>query len=313
MKYAKITGIGGYLPPKVVENAELAPLVDTSDEWIRTRTGICRRHIAEDSSASELALPAAKQALAAAGIAGEELDAIIFATTTPDRIYPAAACLLQEKLNAAPCAAFDVQAVCSGFLYALAAGEHMIAAGRAQRVLVVGAEVFSDILDWQDRATCVLFGDGAGAAVLESSPAPGIMAVRLQADGRYANKLTVNARIRRGKIVGDPHTRMDGGTVYRFAVAKMTESAQAVIAESGRQPDWLVLHQANSRIIEAVRRRLEIPPERCVNCVDECANTSAASIPLALSKFAGQFSRGETVLIAAAGGGFTWGAALLEW
>ena len=313
MIYAKISGTGGYLPPKTVGNEELAPLVNTSDEWITSRTGIRRRHLAEEALASELALPAAQQALAQANIAGEELDAIIFATTTPDRIYPASACLLQEKLNAAPCAAFDVQAVCSGFLYALAVAESMIAAGRARRILAVGAEVFSGILDWEDRATCVLFGDGAGAAVLEASETPGILAVKIQADGRHADKLTVNARVSGGKIIGDPHTRMDGGSVFRFAVAKMTESAQAVAAESGRRPDWLVLHQANSRIIEAVRRRLDIPPERCVNCVDECANTSAASIPLALAKFSPQFSRGDAVLVSAAGGGFTWGAALLEW
>ncbi|MBE8158055.1 MAG: ketoacyl-ACP synthase III [Betaproteobacteria bacterium] len=313
MIYAKISGVGGYLPPKTMGNEELGARVNTTDEWIKSRTGIHRRHLAENETASGLALPAAKAALAQANIKGEELDAIVFATTTPDRIYPASACLLQAELNAAPCAAFDVQAVCSGFLYALAVAESMIAAGRARRVLAVGAEVFSSLLDWEDRGTCVLFGDGAGAAVLEASESPGILAIKVHADGRHADKLTVNARVSGGKILGDPYTRMDGGSVYRFAVAKMTESAQAVIAESGRRPDWLVLHQANSRIIEAVRRRLNVPPERCVNCVGECANTSAASIPLALAQFSPQFSRGDAVVVAAAGGGFTWGAALLEW
>lgn len=313
MIYAKISGIGGYLPPKTVENAELGARVNTSDEWIQSRTGIRRRHLAEDETACGLALPAARAALKQANLEGRDLDAIIVATTTPDRIYPATACLLQAELEAAPCAAFDVQAVCSGFLYALAAGENMIAAGRARRVLVAGAEVFSGILDWEDRSTCVLFGDGAGAAVLTASETPGVLSVRIHADGRYADKLTVNARVRGGKILGDPYTRMDGGAVFRFAVAKMAESARDVIAESGRRPDWLVLHQANSRIIEAVRRRLDVPEDRCVNCVDECANTSAASIPLALARFAPRFSRGDSVLIAAAGGGFTWGAALLEW
>ncbi len=313
MIYAKIAGVGGYLPPKKVDNSELCDSVQTSDEWIVSRTGIRSRRLAENSTASELALPAAQDALARAELSGENLDAIIVATTTPDRIYPATACLLQAELNAAPSAAFDVQAVCSGFLYAFAIGESMIAAGRARNILVVGTEVFSGILDWNDRKTCVLFGDGAGAAVLQASDTPGVLAAEIRADGRHADKLTVNARVCGGKIIGDPYTRMDGGSVYRFAVAKMTESAQAVIARGGRRPDWLVLHQANSRIIEAVRRRLDIAEDRCVNCVGECANTSAASIPLALARFAPQFKRGETVLIAAAGGGFTWGAALLEW
>ena len=315
--YAKIAGVGGYLPPTVVENDALsAPpfSVETSDEWIRARTGIRRRRIANDNETSaSMAAIASRDALSAANVQGDNLDMIIFATTTPDRIYPASACLLQKELNAAPCAAFDVQAVCSGFLYAVAIAEGMIAAGRAKTVLAVGAEVFSSTLDWRDRSTCVLFGDGAGAAVLRASETPGILAAEIRADGNYADKLTVNAKVRGGKVVGDPYTRMDGGAVYRFAVAKMTESAQNVIAQAGRNPDWLVLHQANSRIIEAVRKRLNVSAERCVNCVDDCANTSAASIPLALAKFAPQFASGDSVLLAAAGGGFTWGAALLQW
>lgn len=317
MTYARIVGVGGYLPQNRVDNAALAnpPFsVDTSDEWIRSRTGISSRRIAAAGETSGgMAVHAAREAMTQAQIGGSDIDMIIFATTTPDRIYPATACLLQKELDAAPCAAFDVQAVCSGFLYALAIAEGMIVAGRARTVLVVGAEVFSSTLDWRDRSTCVLFGDGAGAAILRASETPGILAVDAHADGKYADKLTVNARVQDGKITGDPYTRMDGGVVYRFAVGKMTESAKKVIADGGRQPDWLVLHQANSRIIEAVRKRLDVPHARCVNCVDECANTSAASIPLALAKFAPQFAPGDTILVAAAGGGFTWGAALLQW
>lgn len=313
--YAQIAGIGGHLPPRAVENSQLPDLgVDTSDEWIQSRTGIRRRHFAgEGETSSSLALPAAREAMAQAGVDAAGLDMIVFATTTPDRIYPSAACLLQHELGAAPCAAFDVQAVCSGFLYALGVAEAMISAGRARCVLAVGAEVFSSIIDPADRSTFVLFGDGAGAAVLRRAERPGVLAVNMKADGRYADKLTVPARVSQGRIIGDPYTRMDGGSVYRFAVTKMAESAEQAVSDAGRRPDWLVLHQANSRIIEAVRMRLKIPEDRCVNCVGECANTSAASIPLALSRFASQFSPGDAVLMAAAGGGFTWGAALVEW
>ena len=314
MIYAGISGVGGHLPARVVDNEALSKFVDTSDEWVQARTGIKQRYLAGDNDlASDLALPAAKQAMAQAGIDGSEVDMIIFATTTPDRIYPATACLLQTALGAAPCAAFDVQAVCSGFLYALGVGESFIVAGRAKTVLVVGAEVFSSTLDWQDRATCVLFGDGAGAAVLRASSTPGIIASCLYADGRYADKLTVNARIRNGRLLGDAYTRMDGGTVFRFAVDRMVSAARTVMEQSGMAADWLVLHQANSRIIEAVRKKLAIAPERCINCVADYANTSAASIPLALAQSAANFARGDTVLMAAVGGGFTWGATLMRW
>ena len=314
--YAKVTGVGGYMPADTVDNVELGARfgVETSDEWIKSRTGISRRHLAaEDESVCDMSYKASCEALSQANITGADLDMIVLATTTPDRIYPATACLLQHQLGAAPCAAFDVQAVCSGFLYALATAEAMIAAGRAKTVLAVGAEVFSATLDWQDRSTCVLFGDGAGAVVLSASSTPGVLSVNLHADGQYADKLTVKARLRGGKLEGDPYTRMDGGTVFRFAVLKMAESALQAIEEGGRQPDWLVLHQANSRIIESVRKRLDIPLEKCVNCVDECANTSAASIPLALARFAPKFSPGDVILLAAVGGGFAWGAALIEW
>ncbi len=308
--YSAVAGVGGHLPGQPVGNDELGKRVETSDEWVRARTGIRSRHFAAPGElAGDLALPAAQKALAQAGMEGADLDAIIFATTTPDRVYPATACLLQAELGAAPCAAFDLQAVCSGFLYALAIGDAMICARRAERVLIVGAEVFSHIIDWRDRSTCILFGDGAGAAVLVASEEPGVRAVHIAADGRHANKLTVNAHIKEGKLEGDPYTRMDGASVFRFATDKMTEASRIVL--DGARPDWFVPHQANSRIIEAVRRRLDIPRERTAFSVAEHSNTSAASVPLAMAQK--NFQKGETVLLAAAGGGFTWGAALLVW
>ena len=313
--YSAVVGVGGHLPERRVGNDELREWVDTSDEWVRERTGIRARHLAAPGElASDLALPASQKALADAGVEAEDLDAIVFATTTPDRVYPASACLLQAALGAAPCAAFDVQAVCSGFLYALAVGDAMIRARQAQNVLIVGAEVFSHIIDWQDRATCVLFGDGAGAAVLTAADKPGVAAVRIAADGRYADKLTVRAHIKEGKLEGDPYTRMDGASVYRFATEKMAEASREVLAMTAHGKDgadWFVPHQANSRIIDAVRKRLDIPRERTLFSVADHSNTSAASVPLALS--AGGFKSGEKVLLAAAGGGFTWGAALLVW
>lgn len=313
--YARMTGVGGHLPAQAVDNNALrgAPFfVETSDEWIEPRTGIRSRHLAADGElAGDLALPAARQALARAGIGGSDLDMLIVATTTPDRIYPATACMLQEKLGAAPCPAFDLQAVCSGFLYALTVGEAFIAAGRAERVLVVGAEVYSHILDWRDRGTCVLFGDGAGAAVLEASDTPGIVAARIHADGAHADKLTVNAHLKNGVISGDPYTRMDGAAVYRFAVTKMSDTAREVAG--GEQVDWLVAHQANKRIIDAVRRRLRVDEEKTVLTVGEHGNTSAASIPLALAARADDFRHGDKIMLTAVGGGFTWGAVLLVW
>ena len=312
MAYARITGLGGHLPEKIVGNDDLEKIIDTSDAWIASRTGIRSRRIAADGElASDLALPAARSALANANIDACALDMIIVATTTPDRIYPSTACLLQEKLSAAPCAAFDVQAVCSGFLYALSVGEAFIVAGRAMRVLVVGAEVYSHILDWQDRGTCVLFGDGAGAAVLETSETPGIRHAKLYADGAYADSLTVAAHVKDGKLIGDPYTRMNGSVVFRFAVSKMSEAAEEVL--DGAHADWLVAHQANSRIIESVRKRLDVPPEKTVLTVAEQGNTSAASIPLALSANADKFRPGDNIVLAAVGGGFTWGAVLLTW
>lgn len=317
MTFSRITGLGAHLPARSFSNDDLREFVDTSDEWVRSRTGIARRHLAAPGELSgDLALPAARQALECAGISGADLDLIVFATTTPDRVFPATACLLQAKLQAAPCAAFDVQAVCSGFLYALGIADAMICAGRARRALVVGAEVYSHILDWSDRGTCVLFGDGAGAAVLESSDAPGVLAVRLFADGSHADRLTVPAHLERGELKGDPFTRMHGASVYRFAVEKMADACVKVMSDAHMNSDdvhHLVVHQANSRIIEATRRRLHIPPEKTVMTVENHGNTSAASVPLALKDSESKFRDGENILMAAVGGGFAWGAALVRW
>ena len=317
MTFSRLIGLGAKLPERVFSNDELREFVDTSDEWIRSRTGIARRHLAAPGElAGDLALPAAKDALAQAQISGADLDMIVFATTTPDRIYPATACMLQAKLQAAPCMAFDVQAVCSGFLYALGIADAMICAGRAKRALVVGADVYSHILDWNDRGTCVLFGDGAGAAVLESADSPGILGAQLFADGRHADRLTVPAHLERGKITGDPFTRMHGASVYRFAVEKMADACRKVMASANMSADsidHLVVHQANSRIIESTRQRLGVPAEKTVMTVMNHGNTSAASIPLALKESESKFQNGDNILMAAVGGGFTWGAALMRW
>ena len=317
MIFSRVAGLGAKLPERVFSNDDLRAFVDTSDEWIRARTGIARRHLAAPGElAGDLALPAAREAMAQAGVGGSDLDMIVFATTTPDRIYPATACLLQAKLDAAPCMAFDVQAVCSGFLYATGIADAMICSGRASRALVVGADVYSHILDWSDRGTCVLFGDGAGAAVLEASESPGVVGVRLFADGRHADRLTVPAHLEKGKITGDPFTRMHGASVYRFAVEKMTDACHKVLADAHMSADsirHLVVHQANSRIIEATRMRLGVAPEKTVMTVMNHGNTSAASIPLALKESEGRFEEGDDILMAAVGGGFTWGAALLRW
>ena len=317
MTFSRIIGLGAKLPERALSNDDLREFVDTSDDWIRARTGIASRRIAADGElAGDLALPAARDAMAQAGVDGADLDLIVFATTTPDRIYPASACLLQAKLSAAPCAAFDVQAVCSGFLYALGIADAMIRAGSASRALVVGADVYSHILDWTDRGTCVLFGDGAGAAVLESAEAPGVLGCKLRADGTHADRLTVPAHLERGKIVGDPFTRMHGASVYRFAVEKMTSACNEVLsgAQVGADAvDHFIPHQANSRIIGATRERLGIAEDKTVMTVAEHGNTSAASIPLALASAAERFRNGDNILMAAVGGGFTWGAALVRW
>lgn len=312
--YASIIGIGGYLPDNIVTNDELIAQynIQSDDEWIRGRTGITQRHIApEGVLASDLALPAAEQALQRAGITAQDLDLIVFATTTPDRIYPSTACLLQAKLKAGTCPAFDIQAVCSGFLYALTVAESFIVAQKYKTILVVGGEVYSHILDWQDRGTCVLFGDGAGAAVVTASAKPGIENIKIHADGNYADKLTVPAHLAHGKLHGTPFTRMNGAAIYRFAIDGMSKTVVDILG--GQVPDWLVLHQANERIIDSVAEQIKIDPNKVVKTVTQQGNTSAASIPLALSHYQDKFKKGDRVVLAAVGGGITWGAASVIW
>ena len=318
MKYARIVGTGSYLPPRVVTNAELAQRVETSDEWIVTRTGIRQRHIAEPSqSSSDLALEASREALRAAGIDAKSLDLIVVATSTPDFVFPSTACLLQAKLGVAGCPAFDVQAVCSGFVYGLAVADNFMRAGEARCALVVGTEVFSRILDWRDRATCVLFGDGAGAVVLRADERPGVRGCVLHADGRQAGILAVPGNVCGGAVTGSAFVRMDGQAVFKFAVRVLDEVAREVVAKCGLQladVDWLIPHQANVRILDATVKRLGLPHERLIVTVDRHANTSAASVPLALDLAVrdGRIRPGHRVMLQGVGGGFTWGAALVE-
>jgi 3-oxoacyl-[acyl-carrier-protein] synthase-3 len=320
-RQARITGTGSFLPGAPVDNAELIARhgLDSSSDWIVERTGIHRRHLAgKDVAASDLALEASRRALAAAGRRAEEVDLLIVATSTPDYVFPSTASLLQDKLgirNGAP--AFDVQAVCSGFVYALGVAEKFIRSGSHRCALVVGAEVFSRILDWRDRGTCVLFGDGAGAVVLEAGDEPGILASALHADGSYNGILSVPGHLCGGQPTGDPLLRMDGQAVFKFAVKVLAEVAQEVLAAAGMtaaEVDWLVPHQANIRIIQATARKLGLPAERCIVKVQDHGNTSAASIPLALDEAVreGRIGRGQTVLLEGVGGGFTWGATLLK-
>ena len=316
---SRIIGTGSHLPEEVLTNADLEKIVDTSDEWIRSRTGICSRHIAaEGELTSDLALPAAQKALQSAGVAAGEIDMIIVATTTPDMIFPSTACILQTRLGIAGCPAFDLQAVCSGFVYALSTADLFIRDGQAEKVLVVGAEVYSRILDWHDRGTCVLFGDGAGAVVLAASDTPGILATRLHADGSYKDKLSVPGSVCGGKVWGRPFVHMDGASVFRFAVRVFEEVAYEVLDEAGLKVsdlDWFVPHQANIRIMEATARKLGLPVEKVISTVDHHGNTSAASIPLALDEAVrdGRIRPGQTLLLEGVGGGFTWGAVLLRW
>jgi 3-oxoacyl-[acyl-carrier-protein] synthase-3 len=316
MIYSRIVGTGSYLPPRVVGNAEFASRLETSDQWIRERTGIVQRHIAEESQASsDLALAASRAALQAASLRPEDVDLIIVATSTPDFIFPSTACLLQAKLGVRNCPAFDVQAVCSGFVYALATADNFIRAGMNQRALVVGAEVFSRILDWNDRGTCVLFGDGAGAVVLAGAEKPGLHASVLRADGSHASILSVPGNVCGGRIVGSPYLYMQGSQVFKFAVKVLDEVARETVAAAGMQLadiDWLIPHQANVRILEATARKLGLPLERLVVTVDHHGNTSAASVPLALDEYvrAGKIRAGHRVMMQGVGGGFTWGATL---
>jgi len=317
--FARVIGTGSYLPVNPVSNNDLAARgIDTNDEWIVTRTGIRSRYLAEPgTTASEMGLLAAQRALEMAGVAGSELDLIIVATSTPDFIFPSTACLIQGKLGNKGAAAFDVQAVCAGFTYALGIAEKFIRSGSHKKALVIGAEVFSRILDWQDRGTCVLFGDGAGAVVLEASETPGILATAMHADGSQSGILNVPGQICSGQVTGDPFLRMDGQSVFKFAVRVLAEIAEEVCQTAGistSEVDWLIPHQANIRIIDATGKKLGIGRDRVIITVDRHGNTSAASVPLALDEAVrdGRIQRGQKVLLEGVGGGFTWGAALLE-
>ena len=318
MIWSRIVGTGGYLPPKVVTNDDLAKQMDTSDEWIRTRTGIRQRHIAEPSQASsDLGVEASRAALAAARIAPREIDLIIVATATPDYIFPSTACIMQAKLGIKGCAAFDIQAVCSGFVYALVIADKLIRSGQHRCALVVGTEVYSRILDWNDRGTAVLFGDGAGAVVLRADSKPGIMASALHADGSYVDILSVPGNVCGGKIVGSPFLQMDGQAVFKFAVKVLDEVARETLAICGLTTldiDWLIPHQANVRILESTARKLGIDMSKVIVTVDRHGNTSAASVPLALDVAIrdGRIKPGHKVMLQGVGGGFTWGASLVE-
>jgi 3-oxoacyl-[acyl-carrier-protein] synthase III len=317
--HSRIAGTGRHLPARIVSNEELARTVDTSDEWVRTRTGILQRHIAaEGEQTSDLALAAARPALEAAGVAPRDVDLIVVATTTPDMIFPSTACILQAKLGARGGPAFDLQAVCAGFVYALAIADKMVASGAARNALVVGAEIYSRILDWNDRGTCVLFGDGAGAVVLLPSKTPGIIASKLYADGAHKDILCVPGQVHGGDVRGRPFVQMDGQHVFKFAVKVLAEAAHDALAIANLPVsaiDWLIPHQANLRIIDATAKKLHVPAERVVVTVDRHANTSAASIPLALDVAVrdGRIERGQHVMMLGVGGGFTWGSALVRW
>jgi 3-oxoacyl-[acyl-carrier-protein] synthase-3 len=317
--YAHIAGTGAYLPGSPIGNDELARRgVATTDEWIVTRTGIRARHLAEAGcTSSDLAFEASRRALEASGMEAGELDLIIVATTTPDFVFPSTACLLQGKLGNAGAMAFDMQAVCGGFVYALSVAEKFIRSGSHKAALVVGAEVFSRLLDWQDRATCVLFGDGAGAVVLTAAGAPGILATVARADGSQHGILSVAGQICGGQITGDPFVRMDGPAVFKFAVRALSEVAQECCHSAGilsSEIDWLVPHQANIRIIESTARKLGLSMDRVVVTVDRHGNTSSASIPLALDAAIrdGRIRRGQKVLLEGVGAGVAWGAVLLQ-
>ncbi len=321
--YSRITGTGSFLPPDRWTNEALAARlaadgIETSSQWIIERTGIRARHFAApDVGCSDLALIAAQRALEAADCDAASIELIIVATSTPDMVFPSTACLLQQKLGIHGCPAFDVQAVCSGFVYALAIADSLIRTGTAKKALVIGSEVFSRILDFKDRGTCVLFGDGAGAVVLEASDTPGILASELHANGRHADILCVPGSVAGGKVVGDPLLKMDGRAVFKLAVSVLEKVARSVLAKAGRcdaDIDWLIPHQANIRIMESTARKLKLAPEKLIATVDHHGNTSAASIPLALDEAvrAGTIAKGDTVMLEGVGGGFTWGAVLLD-
>jgi len=322
-RYSRITGTGSYLPPKRLSNADLvaqlaADGIESSDEWIVERTGIRARHFAEPGvTSSDLGAEAARRALEAAGVAAQDIDLIIVATSTPDMVFPSAACILQNKIGANGCPAFDVQAVCSGFVYGLSVADAMIKSGAASKALVVGAEVFSRIIDFKDRTTCVLFGDGAGAVVLEASEEPGILASDLHADGRHVDILCTPGHVCGGIVLGDPLLKMDGQAVFKLAVGVLEETARAVLAKAGKQEsdiDWLIPHQANIRIMTGTAKKLKLPMDKVIVTVDQHGNTSAASIPLALDAGvrSGRVKPGQVVMLEGVGGGFTWGSVLLK-
>ena len=322
-RFSRITGTGSYLPPRRVTNAELVARlaqqgIESSDHWIRERTGIRARHFAEQGVyASDLGVEAARNALSAAGVRPDEIDLIIVATSTPDMVFPSTATILQHKLGVAGCPAFDVQAVCSGFVYALVVADAMIRTGTASKALVIGAEVFSRLLDFNDRTTCVLFGDGAGAVVLQASSSPGILASDIHADGKHSGILCVPGHVSGGQVLGNPLLQMDGQAVFKLAVGVLESAARAVLEKAGRSEediDWLVPHQANIRIMQGTAKKLKLPMGKVVVTVDEHGNTSAASIPLALDHAvrAGRVKAGDTVMLEGVGGGFTWGAVLLD-
>ncbi|MEY2897320.1 MAG: hypothetical protein RL669_1589 [Pseudomonadota bacterium] len=324
MKTTRITGTGSALPARAVSNAELAAElarrgVETSDEWITARTGIRSRYLAEPGlTTTELGTRAARSALAAAGRTAAECDLIVVATSTPDQIFPSTACLIQAQLGNAGAAAFDVQAVCSGFVYGLVTADALLRTGAFRCALVIGAEVFSRILDWDDRGTCVLFGDGAGAVVLEPADAPGLLAARLRADGSQAAILATPGRVEQGRVEGHPFLTMDGHAVFRLAVSSLCDSALEVLEAAGLQAgdlDWLIPHQANVRILSGIAKRLGVPESKLIVTLDQHGNTSAASVPLALDAAVrdGRIQPGHRVLLQGVGGGFTWGSIILEW
>ncbi|MGE8396482.1 MAG: beta-ketoacyl-ACP synthase III [Comamonas sp.] len=322
-RYARITGTGSFLPERRLTNHDLAAQlaehgVETSHEWIVERTGIEARHFADAQTfSSDLALQASLKAIEAAGVTPQDIDLIIVATSTPDMVFPSTACILQNKLGANGCPAFDVQAVCSGFVYALTVADSMIRSGAAQRALVVGAEVFSRLLNFDDRTTCVLFGDGAGAVVLEASDEPGILATDLHADGRHVGILCVPGNVSGGQVLGSPLLTMDGQAVFKLAVSVLEKAAHAVLEKAGKTEadiDWLVPHQANIRIMQSTAKKLKLSMDKVIVTVQQHGNTSAASIPLALDQGVrdGKIKKGETVMLEGVGGGFTWGAVLLN-
>ena len=328
---SRLLGTGSYLPPRRLSNADLVAQlardgVETSDDWIVERTGIRARHFADEGvKTSDLALQASQRALQAAGLQPQDIDLIIVATSTPDMVFPSTACILQHKLSQtseaaagiAGAAAFDVQAVCTGFIYALSVADAMIRAGNASRALVVGSEIFSRLLNFQDRTTCVLFGDGAGAVVLEASETPGILSTDIHANGKHVGILCVPGHVSNGNILGDPLLKMDGQAVFKLAVGLLEDAAHAVLTKAGVQEseiDWLIPHQANIRIIQSTAKKLKLPMDKVVLTVQDHGNTSAASIPLALDKAvrAGQVKPNQTLMLEGVGGGFTWGAVLVK-